>query len=129
MRDIIGSEKDTDIAVEFRFSAPSGAAGTSSDTVRRQIPPKVFTLTFLGIDVAINGFLSDPEGSALVDHTVTELLWCQTVLDALNHAFAQLRMFDQLALPGTTIRLHHMGRGTVIAIATRYAFVRKMVAL
>ena len=82
MRDIIGSEKDTDIAVEFGFSAPSGATWSAGDTVRRQIPPQVFALTFLGIDVAINGFLADPEGSALVDHTVTDLLWCPTVLDA-----------------------------------------------
>lgn len=59
-----------------------------------------------------------------MDHTVTDLLWCPAVLDTLDHALAKLRMFDQFALSSTTFRLHQVSSGTVIAIATRHAFVR-----
>ena len=115
--------------MELGFSASSGAAGTSSDTVRRQIPPQVIALTFFGIDVSMYGFLANPKRSTLVDHAVTDLLGRPTVLDALDHAFTQLRMFDQLALSSTTFRLHQVGSSTVIAIASRHALVREMVAL
>nr|WP_177209572.1 hypothetical protein [Sulfitobacter brevis] len=125
---IIRAEQDADIAVEFGFSTPSGTTWSAGDTVDRWIPPQVFTLTFLGINLAINGFLADPEWSTLVDHAVTDLLGCPTILDALNHELVQLRLFDRLALAGTTIRLHHMGRGTAIAIASGHAFVLEMVA-
>ena len=66
MTDIIGSEQNADIAVEFGFSAPSGATWSAGDPVGRQIPPQVFALTFLGIDVTIDGFLTDPKGSCLL---------------------------------------------------------------
>jgi hypothetical protein len=54
MGDIIGAEQDTDIAVKFGFSTPSGATWSAGDTVGRKIPLQVFALTFLGIDVAID---------------------------------------------------------------------------
>ena len=64
-----------------------------------------------------------------MNHTVTDLLWFPAVLYTLDHALTKLRMFDQFALSSTTFRLHRVSSGTVIAIATRHAFVRKMVAL
>ena len=66
----------------------------------------------------------DPEWGILVDHAVTDLLWCPAVLDTLDHALTKLRMFDQFALSSTTFRLHQVRGGTVIAIASRHVFVR-----
>tara|TARA_R100000655_G_C2955638_1_gene188030 strand:- start:240 stop:587 length:348 start_codon:yes stop_codon:yes gene_type:complete len=50
---------------------------------------------------------------------------CPTVLDALNHTPAQLRMFDQFALLRTPFRLHQVGGGTVMASSTYRILVKK----
>lgn len=54
MRQIVGAEQDTDIMVELWLSTFAG------DTVRGQVPPQIIALTFFGVDVAIDGFLTNP---------------------------------------------------------------------
>ncbi len=106
VRHIIWPKQNADITVELGLSASSGPAWPSGDTMRRQIPPQIVSLSFFGIDVPIDRLLANPERCAFVDNPVADLLRRLSVFGAFNYPFAQLRMFDQLALPSTTIHLH-----------------------
>tara|TARA_R110002111_G_scaffold217753_2_gene280061 strand:- start:457 stop:972 length:516 start_codon:yes stop_codon:yes gene_type:complete len=128
MRDVIGAEQDADIAVEFGFSASSGASWPSRDTVRWQIPPKIMTLALLGIDVAENRFLTDPWHSTFMDHPIADLFRRPTVFQQLNHALAQGRVTDQLAVARTSIRGHQLSGRTVVAVMFGHTLIAEVIA-
>ena len=68
-----------------------------------KIPPEFLIHAFLGVDVAIDRFLADAQFGTFIDHAVPDLLGCPALLDALDGAFAQIRMPDQFALPGSSL--------------------------
>ena len=57
--DVIRAEQDADITVKLWLLALSGATRPTGFAVLGQIPPELLIHAFLGIDVAINGFLAD----------------------------------------------------------------------
>ncbi|MFK7755118.1 MAG: hypothetical protein AB8B51_21540 [Sedimentitalea sp.] len=119
MGHVIRTQQDADFSVELGFTASSGATGPPGDTIRRQRPPQIVTLTFFGRSVPMDRHLPNSERCAFVDHPIVDLLRHPTVFDAFNPPVAQLRMFDQLARPGKTIRVHQVRSGTV---ANRHDF-------
>lgn len=90
--DIIRTEQDTDIAVEFGFSASTDAPWAAGDTVCWQIPSQIITHACARVDVAIDRFLTDPQWRLFVDHPVANLLGRPAVLDTFDYTFAQFRV-------------------------------------
>jgi hypothetical protein len=68
-----GAEQDADIPIKLRLLTFAGMARSAVLPVQRQIPPKLFFLAFFGIDVAIDGFLADPNRGTVIDHPVANL--------------------------------------------------------
>ena len=64
-----------------------------------------------------------------MDHPVANLFRRPAILEPLNDPLAQLRVFDQFAVPRAPISLHEMCCGTVITIAAGHALIREMIAL
>jgi hypothetical protein len=101
LRHIIRAEQNADITVELRLSAFARAAGPRCDALRGQIPPKIIAQAFFGIDVTINRFLTHSQLCPFLDHPIADLLGRPALFDPFNHARAEIRMPDQLALRRT----------------------------
>ena len=71
---IIRTEQNADITVELRLLVLSGTTRPAGFSVLGQVPPRLCVHAFLGIDVAVDRFLADPQFCAFMDRAVADLL-------------------------------------------------------
>jgi hypothetical protein len=129
MGNIIRSEQDTDVTMEFGRMLLSRAARSTSDTMRWQVPPQLIAQAFFGIDVTVNRFLANSHWGVFMDHSIANLFWRPTILEAFNDALTQFWISDQLTISRTTVCTHSMRRITVIAIAFWHALIAEEIPL
>lgn len=103
MRHISRAEQYADITIKLRLLAFPGAAWPAGLAMLWRVPPELLGHAFLGIDLAIDRFLTDMQFRIFIDHPVADLLGCPALLDPRDHSFAQLRMPNQFALLGTVL--------------------------
>lgn len=88
---IIRAEQDADIAVALRFSVPSGTIWSPCNAVDGWVLPEIVALSLLGINLAVNRFLADPQAGR------------PAMLEPVNHTLAKIWMLDQFALRRTAL--------------------------
>ena len=109
------------------MTAP-GMTWTSSGTTFRQIFPKPFFSTVVGINKLIDRFMTDRNGVALQLHSPGNLLRRPSIADVLDHGLTQMIKPDELASFRATFTCFLIGNRAVIARQVRDLIVDKSIA-